>query len=339
MQIRQQSEDKDQASWLKKLTALLALLDLVLVLFHLNYVSWQGFYLKYPSIRAVYEPLNQHFWQIDSFFCLFFSVEFLVRTLYLSRHHSQINWLDAMLWRWYDVFLLLPFWRVLRIIPVVLRLHQAGVLKLNRVHTHIKHGLIANLGGEIAEVAAIRVINQAQSAIESGEVAGWLLKHQGYTNINSKAEAALSHRLLQLTVTKVLPKVQPDVEALLHQNIESALGQSPFYKTLQQLPATSWLPKALSEHLAHDLTTSLYNSLETAVAAPLGEAVINQMSYHLRQALRSELEGKEMRQDIELLLSDLLEDVKLSYLRHSQTEAPHQTLAEIQQLRQQIKLP
>ena len=336
MQTRQLAEDERQVPWLERLTALLALLDLVLVLFNLSYVYWRDFYLEHTSISAFYEPLNQHFWQIDLGFCLFFGIEFLVRTFYLSRHHSQINWLDAMLWRWYDVFLLLPFWRTLRIIPVILRLHGAGFLKLNRVQTHIKHGFINNLGGEIAEIAAIRIINYAQSAIERGEVASWLLQHRSYTDINA-TEAALSHRLLLLTVNKVLPKIQPDVEALLHQNIESVLGQSPFYETLQQLPAVGWLPKAMSEHLARDLTASLYNSLETAVTAPLGEAVINQMTYHLRQALRSELEGKEMRQDIELLLSNLLEDLKLSYLRHSQTEAPHQTLAEIQQLHQQIE--
>lgn len=327
------------ALWFEKLTALIALANLALVLFNLNYVSWQNFYLqKLANIVALYEPIHEHFWQIDLVFCGFFSIEFLLRTFYLSRHHSHINWLDAMLWRWYDVFLLLPFWRWLRVIPVILRLHHAGLLRLERVHTQIKHGFSANLAGEIAEIVTIRIINYAQGAISRGEVANWLLQPKNSRDINNtKAEAELSHRLLQVTVSKVLPKIQPDVEALLHHNIESVLDQSPFYQSLQKIPAIGQLPKEMSEQLARNLTKSLYNSLETGVADPEGGAIITQLTQNFREALHSELQEKETLQEIQVLLSDLLEDLKVRYLQHSKVEAPNQTLEEVHQLRQKVE--
>jgi len=332
-------EEENQAPWFEKLTALIALADFALVLVDLNYVSWQNFYpQKLAIIIAFYKPIHEHFWQIDLFFCCFFSVDFLLRTFYLSRHHSHINWLDAMLWRWYDVFLLLPFWRWLRVIPVILRLHHAGLLSLERVHTQIKNGFSANLAGEIAEIVTIRIINYAQGAIDRGEVADWLLQPKTSREINNtKAEAVLSHRLLQVTVSRVLPKIQPDIEALLHHNIESALAQSPFYQSLQRIPALSQLPKEMSEQLARNLTKSLYNSLETGVADPKGGAIITQLTQNFREALHLELQEQETLQEIQVLLSDLLEDLKVRYLRHSKIEDPNQTLEEVHQLRQKVE--
>jgi hypothetical protein len=335
----QLARDERKAPWFEKLTALVALVDLTLVLFERTYVSWGNFYpQKLAGIIALCDLINQHFWQIDLFFCGFFSIEFLVRTFYLSRQHSHINWLEAMLWRWYDVFLLLPFWRWLGVIPVTLRLHQAGLLRLEPIHTQIKHGFSANLAGEIAEIVAIRLINSAQSAILRGEVAEWLLQPKSSTQINNaKVEAALEHRLLKLTVSRVLPKIQPDVEALLHHNIESVLEQSPLYQSLQKIPTIGQLPKEMSEHLARNLTKSLYNSLENGVADPEGGAIISQLNHHFREALHSELQEKETLQDIQIILSDLLEDLKVRYLQHSKVEDTNQTLEEVHQLRQKVE--
>jgi hypothetical protein len=49
------------------------------------------------------------FWLIDLPFVIIFALDFLARTFYISRRNPDLNWLEAMLRRWYDLFLLLPF--------------------------------------------------------------------------------------------------------------------------------------------------------------------------------------------------------------------------------------
>ena len=74
--------------------------------------------------------LFDNFWQIDLPFILLFGIELLGRSFYLRRRHPNFTWVNAILWRWYDLLLVLPFWRWLRVIPVTVRLHQARLLNL-----------------------------------------------------------------------------------------------------------------------------------------------------------------------------------------------------------------
>ena len=124
---------------------------------YLSEAGWQqeiDFFNKtiQPLIELnYYRPIGEngefvdYFWRIDLPFVALFSLEFLARTFYISRRHTGIRWIDAMLWRWYDVFLLLPFWRWLRVIPLTFRLKKAKLLNLESVRQQISQGLVANV--------------------------------------------------------------------------------------------------------------------------------------------------------------------------------------------------
>ena len=75
-----------------------------------------------------------------------------------------------MLWRWYDIFLLLPFWRLLRVLPVTIRIHQAKMPDLEPIRTQISRGFVANFAQELTEVVVIQLINQMQQSITTGEL-------------------------------------------------------------------------------------------------------------------------------------------------------------------------
>jgi hypothetical protein len=100
------------------------------------------------------------FWLVDLPFVALFGLEFLARTFYLSRKYKSLSWFDAMLWRWYDVFLLLPFWRLLRVISVALRLEQARFISWERIRAQASQGLISNISEELAEVVVVQVIDR-----------------------------------------------------------------------------------------------------------------------------------------------------------------------------------
>lgn len=279
------------------------------------------------------EPIDR-FWQIDLFFISFFGVEFLVRTFYLSRRYRE-PWLDTMFWRWYDIPLLLPFWRGLRVIPVLIRAHQVGWLNLSRVQAQISHGLAANLAAEVTDLVFVGTINQIKSSIQSGEIARSFLRPRRYVEINDVNEgAAITTRLIRLVVYQVLPKVKPDIEALLRHNIAIAFNQSPLYQGLQQIPAVSQVSTEVTEQLVARLYQALYDSLTTALEDAKGGELLGHLGQHFSQALGAELQQEQTLSEIQLLLLDLLEEVKLTYLQHPTEEDLDQTLAEVAQVRQ-----
>ena len=61
-----------------------------------------------------YRPVGENGQFVDNFglldfpFFLIFSLDFILRTALISRRHIGVTWLDAMLWRWYDIFSTYP---------------------------------------------------------------------------------------------------------------------------------------------------------------------------------------------------------------------------------------
>lgn len=277
------------------------------------------------------------FWLIDLPFIILFGVEFLARTWTIHRRHASFSWTDAMLWRWYDIFLLLPFWRWLRVIPVLIRLDQARLLNLHPVRQQIHRGIIANFAEELTEIVVIRVINQLQGSIRSGEVTRWLFQsasRRPYIDINNINEVeAIAGMLVQLVVYQVLPKIQPDIVAILRHNIESVLSESPIYRSVQNLPGLGNLPTELTEQLATQVTQSVYNALVAAVEDPVGAKLSSQLVEHLSEALGSELQKQHTLQEIQALLIDMLEEVKLNYVQRLAQEDVEQILEQTRQAR------
>ncbi len=277
------------------------------------------------------------FWRIDLPFVVLFGLEFLARTFYISRRHTGIRWLDAMLWRWYDILLLQPFWRWLRIIPVTIRLNQAKLLNLEPVRQQITEGFVANFAEKLTEVVVVRVLNQIQISIERGEVTRWLFQSQNrrpYIDINNVNEMeALTELLVQTAVYKVLPQIQSDIVAILRHNIESTLKQSPIYRGMQNLPGLESLGGQMSEQLATQVTQSAYNALVNAVEDPVGAKLSRQLVQHFSEAMGSQVQKKQTIEEIQTLLCDLLEEVKLNYVKQLAQEDVEQVIEQTRQLR------
>ena len=262
--------------------------------------------------------LTDRFWQLDLPFVVLFGLEFLARTFYLSRKYKSLTWLDAMLWRWYDVFLFLPFWRLLRVISVALRLEQAQFVSWERVRRQTSQGLISNISEELAEVVVMQVIDRMQTSIERGELTRWMAQtaSRPYLDLNQRDEIQeLTSHLMKLTVYKVLPKVKPDLEALLRHNVEAILNQSPAYQGLKAMPLIGDLPRQLNERLVADVTEGAYSAIVAALEDKAGVVLINKLVKNFGQALTSEMSDQRSLKEVQSLLSDLLEEVKVNYVR------------------------
>jgi hypothetical protein len=291
-----------------------------------------------------YRPIGENGEFIDRFglidfpFFVLFGLEFLARTWVISRRRTGISWLDAMLWRWYDIFLLLPVFRWLRIIPVTIRLNQAELLNLDRIQKQISQGFVASIAEDLTEVVVIRVINQIQSSIREGDLAKWLSQREvrPYIDLNNTDEvAALTTLMMQLTVYQILPKIRPDIEALLQHHLEKILHQSPAFQGLQKVPGMEQLQHELTGRLVKEISQALYDGLNSAMEPdPVGDELFRRLIEHLSEALGSEIQGKQTLQKIQVLLTDLLEEIKINYVERLSEEDLEAVLEQTRAIRQ-----
>ncbi|MEA5623238.1 hypothetical protein [Nostoc sp. UHCC 0251] len=284
-----------------------------------------------------------NFWIIDLPFVILFGVELLGRTFFIRRQHPGLSWLEAVLWRWYDLFLLLPFWRWLRIFPVIVRLDQARLLNLHPVRRQINQGIVANFAEELTEIVVVRVINQVQGSIQRGELTRWLSQQENlrpYIDINNVNEVeAIAGLLVKTIVYQVLPEIQPAIVAILRHNIETVFHQVPVYRNLQNLPGVGQAQTQLSEQLALQITTNLYKTLVSAVEDPVGAKLTSQLVQSFGDALGSEIKEKHVLSEIQSLLFDFLEEIKLNYVQRLSQEDIDQIIEQTRKLRTQVSVP
>ena len=254
-----------------------------------------------------------YFWLLDLPFVLIFAADLLVRSSLIKRRHPQLGWSKALLRRWYDFLLLLPFWRWLRIIPVGFRLYQAELLDLEPIRAEAQRNLVIGFAVELTEMVGIQVIDQMQAAIRRGELVYSLLHpelNQDYVQVNHRDEAtAIATRLVNVSVYEVLPQIQSDIEDLFQHSVASSLKQLPGYQQLQKLPYLDQLPTQMAQNIAKFLPEFAYKTLTRTLEDPVGAEITARLGRNFRDAFESELFKKHNIEEIRSLLIDLLEEI------------------------------
>lgn len=271
----------------------------------------------YRQVNSLGQTID-YFWLIDLPFVLIFAIDFLIRDRAIRRRNPELTWLESVLRRWYDLFLLLPFWRWLRVLPVTLRLHQVGLLNLAPLQAEVQRDFAIGFARELTEIVGVRVINQMQAAIRRGDVMRWLLypeSRRQYLQVNDQNELeAIVTRTVEIIFDQVLPQIQPDLEQLMYYSLCHALNQLPGYHRLQSVPGIGFLPKQTAERLARDLSKGAYQSFIQIWADSEIDQIRTQTIKKFRDKLTAELQKKQNTQEIESLLVDMLEEIKINYV-------------------------
>ena len=280
-----------------------------------------------------------YFGLIDFPFGVLFALEFLARTWFISRRRVGVSWLDAMLWRWYDIFFLLPIWRWLRVIPVTVRLNQAQIINLNSIQKQLSQGLVAGIAEDVTEVVIIRIINQIQASIRNGELERLLSQQatNAYVDLNGTNEIIELVRILaKVTADRVLPAIGPEVETLLQYSIEKALKQSPAYRGIQMLPGGERTIASISRQLVSQSYSAFSSTLQAALAEDKQfDRLVESLISNVGKSISSELQAQQSMNKIELLLVDLLEEIKINYVERLSQEDIEDILEQTRSLRQQ----
>lgn len=306
----------------------------------------------YRSIEETGD-FTDRFWQrIDIWFAAIFFIEFLARTFHISRKYKHMSWGDAMIWRCYDILLFLPgipflppVWRLLRIIPVIIRLNEADLIELEPFRAQLSRQLVTSMAEEMTEVMILNAINQFQDAVNSGELAEQLFKNlnRSYIDLNgvNEVEVFIS-RLFYLIVYEALPTIKPDIEALLRHNIERSVSQSSAYQGLQSIPGVQQISHQLTEQLILQMTNLVTESSQSAYEAlnaddPVGDQLFNRMVQHFGEALGRGVKQQHTLTELQTLISDFLDEVKINYVKRLGDEDMERILQEARKLQQAAK--
>ncbi|MEO0824965.1 MAG: hypothetical protein AAFX95_06850 [Cyanobacteria bacterium J06639_16] len=276
------------------------------------------------------------FWKLDRWFVAIFAVELLLRTLYLSRKYKGVNWLDAIIWRWYDVLLLLPFWRWLRIFPVIVRINQSKLINLEPLRNRINRIFLSQLAVELTEVVVLRIIDQFQNLLQEGKLSSWLFNagsSQRYVDLNGVDEIqTISQRVTSVLLYQVLPQVKPEIDTIVQHSLTSAFNQSPAYEGFQRLPGIGNLPDQISRRIAAEVTQNLYNAVINALEDSRGAELTQKLVTSFTENLREEIQKEDTLDEIQALVVELLDEVKINYVK----QLPDEDIDRLQQQTQRF---
>ncbi|PZV07188.1 MAG: hypothetical protein DCF32_07970 [Leptolyngbya sp.] len=280
---------------------------------------FQGNY--YRTVNRWGAPTD-YFWLIDLPFVLIFAVDILARIGATRRRNPNLTWVEAGLRRWHDLFLLLPFWRGWRALPVALRLYQADLLALGPVQAEAQRDVIVTVGADIAGIAGIEIIEQLQDSIRQGELLNWvalidpMADSENSVDLVAEEEiTAIASRLYQVGVDNILPQVQPDIEDLVQHSIARTLEQMPGYPQLNHLPGLEQVSVQMAKYLSHSVAQGLYRSVAGSFSDTRGAEITARLQHNLREAIANELSQYNTRQEIESRLVSALDKFKVKYVK------------------------
>ncbi|MEY3751339.1 MAG: hypothetical protein RLZZ631_576 [Cyanobacteriota bacterium] len=257
---------------------------------------------------------TDHFWRIDLLlFQSVFALDILLRMLRLRRRFPGLSWRDALLRRWIDVPLLLPFWRVLRVVPVVERLSAARLIDVEPLRAAVSRAVVSLLALELFEVLALQLVDGTQSLIRSPQWPRWIRSLRSHQSV-AAAEDQQTLELLRLWGPLVLGQVAPR----LAPELQSLLGHA-LQRSLQDVPGGAILPSGVSRQLAVGMVDSLLD-LSKGTAQRLARTddrqaeLLQKATDRFWEELATALEQAGTLERSQELLCALLQQLKLNYL-------------------------
>jgi hypothetical protein len=262
-------------------------------------------------------------WRVDAPFQLLFLLDIVLRCLRLKSRYPAIRWREAVLRRWIDLPLLLPFARWMRLVPVTERLSRAGLIQLEPLRAVISRAVVALLAVELFEVITIRVVDTFQQLIRSPQLperVRSLCSHQT-SNANDDRELLELLRLwLPLLLTKVGPALRPQLVALIGHLLQQSLSRSVMPEPLRRVAALQSAEAEFSRQLATGMVDSVLD-LSRGAGTRIGqrdqtlETLGTDALDRLWEELAVTLEQGPVLERSQELLTSFLEDLKRSGFR------------------------
>lgn len=265
---------------------------------------------------------TDHFWRYDLLlFQSVFALDILLRVVRLRRRLSGLSWSEALLRRWTDLPLLLPFWRWLRLVPVLERLQGSGLINIEPLRAVISRAVVALLAVELFEVLALQLIDGTQGLIRSRRWPGRIRALRSHQSVSSDGRelVELVRIWAPLLLARVAPRLAPELQGVLGHALQQSLQNTMVPPPLRRLQPLLQMEQGFSRQLAGGMVDNLVD-LTRSTGERLGrrddqqlallQACIDRFWEELANALE---EGPALEQSQKLLCA-FLEDFKRTYL-------------------------
>ena len=284
---------------------------------------------------------TDHFWRYDLLlFQSVFALDILLRAIRLRRRLPGLSWGRALLRRWIDLPLLLPFWRLLRVVPVLERLHTSGLISIEPLRAVISRGVVALLAVELFEVLALQLIDGLQQLIRSRR---WpmriraLRSHQTVVSNDERELVELVRIWGPLLLVRVAPRLAPELQGVLGHALHQSLQNAIVPPGLRQLQPLLQVEKGISRQLAGGMVDSLLD-----ITRSTGERLSRRDDQQLEllqrfidrfwEELAEALESGPALERSKQLLSTFLEEFKGNYLSQISRAGIEGLIEELDQL-------
>ena len=262
-------------------------------------------------------------WKIDTPFQLLFLLDILLRSWRVKRRYPGIHWRDAVLRRWIDLPLLLPFGRLLRVIPVTERLTSSRLIQLEPLRAAISRGVVALLALELFEVITIRVVDALQEWIQSPRLPQrirGLCSYQSSDQTDQREVVELIQLWLPVMLTRIGPGMRPQLVALFSHLLQQSMNRSVIPQPLRGVPALQKAESDLSRQLAGGVVDSILDvSKEAGERIGRRDTVLEELGTdaldRFWEQLAHSLEQGPVLEQSQQLMSSLLEEIKRSSFR------------------------
>jgi hypothetical protein len=273
------------------------------------------------------------FWQIDLWFSLFFGLNWLISAVVSSWRNPTLTWFDVIWQRWVEILLLLPFYRWLRVIPVTIKLHQSGLINLNRILDDLTYDVVAYLADKVSNFVIVRLIGEMQNVIQKGKLSQLILNQKEYLTINDiNEQEAIADKFLEILIYQVLPEAKPQIEALIDRSLVASLKTSEIYQLSRKYPLIGNLPEEITRQIAINITHGLLTLSASVYKDPEVRKMFQDLKENVMSNLSQEMRNEKTLLEMQLLILDWLEEMKINYIHHATQIDPRSTLAEVDRL-------
>ena len=231
--------------------------------------------------------------------------------------------------RWNDLPLLLPFWRVLRVVPVTERLSNAQLIQLEPLRTAVSRAVVAVLALELFEVLTVRLLDAMQQLVRSPQLPQRIRKLRSHQSIDDNGERELAELLrlwLPLLLTQVGPGMRPQLVALFGHALQRSVNDVVVPAPLRDLAPFQRAETEFSRQLAGGMVDALLGLSRTA-GDRLGQRDITMEDLSIDvldrfwDELAHTLEQGPVLERSQELVSAFLEELKRSGVRRCASRA------------------
>jgi hypothetical protein len=261
------------------------------------------------------EPYDDFFY-LDLPFLIFFLLEFLGRWLYSVRKKEYEYKFLFLIYHWYDILGLLPYqatriFRLFRIYTIIQKLKEMNLVKIGEdpISVFIKN-FINIILNDVTDRVSAQIIDRAQDQIKGRD------SSQAILNALEPQKENIVNQSRKVIVNSMQASYNSKLRSLLAESLEDSA---------RRVPSLILVPDLLKETLTREIGLAVYDSINDAllknISEPGPDNVIEQITEYLTSKLFDEEQQNDIRDLMETITLDILENIKNQPNLSSQDDA------------------